>query len=102
VRTFTDLPVRHHRRGGTAGRSLLRAFRQRGQRDCLIGYHPLFAIVRSLNLMRTPPYVVGGLCYGAGFYQTVMRGEKPAVPPDYVQFLRREQLRRLLGIHPEI
>ena len=97
VRTFTDLPVHHYGRVGAVGRSVLRAFYDKGRREYVIGYHPVFGAVRSISRMRAAPFVVGGLSYAAGFYGAVLQRRKPAVPPEYVRFLRREQLRRLFG-----
>lgn len=97
VRTFTDLKVRHHRRVGTEGKGVLRSFYDMGRREQVIGYHPVFGLVRAISRMRASPFVLGGICYGAGFFIAKARGLKPAVPDDYVRFLQREQLGRLLG-----
>jgi poly-beta-1,6-N-acetyl-D-glucosamine synthase len=95
VRTFPEIAVRHHRRVGTEGKGALRAFYDMGRREHVIGYHPLFGLVRTLSRMRAVPWIIGGLCYGTGFFHAKLNGLKPAVPDDYVQFLRREQMNRL-------
>lgn len=100
VRTFPELVVRHHRRVGTQGRGVLQSCVDLGRREHVVGYHPLFGVFRAINRMRAEPYVVGGVCYAIGFYGARLRGLKPATPDEYVRFLRREQLRRLIGIKP--
>ncbi len=100
VQTFEDLTVHHHRRVGTEGRGVLQACRDLGRREYLVGYHPFFALFRAASRMRAAPIVIGGINYAIGFYGAPLRGMKPETPGDYVRFLRREQLRRLVGIRP--
>jgi len=97
VRTFPELEVRHHRRVGTEGKGVLRAFYDMGWREAVIGYHPLFEFVRAANRMRAAPYIIGGLMHFAGYVSARARREPIAVPKDFVRFLRQEQIQRLTG-----
>lgn len=96
VRTFEDLPVTHHRPTGSQGKSVFRARYDLGRHEFVIGYHPLFGLARAANKIREYPYVVGALCYFAGFFDSYRRRLPLAVPDEFTSFLRREQLGRLL------
>jgi len=95
VRTFLDIRVNHHRRVGTEGKGVLRSFFDMGRRECMLGYHPLFGIVRAVSRMRTEPWIVGGVSYALGFALTKLRRVEPSTPRDFVRFLQREQMSRL-------
>lgn len=97
VRTFPELEVHHHRRVGTEGKGVLRAFYDMGWREAVIGYLPVFEIVRIGSRMRAAPYIIGGLAHLTGYVSAHLRREPVAVPPDFVRFLRQEQWRRMTG-----
>ncbi len=45
--------------------------------------------------MVQPPYVIGGLLMIAGYVWAAIRREKRRMPPESVEFLRKEQMNRL-------
>ncbi|HRI12546.1 MAG TPA: glycosyltransferase family 2 protein [Verrucomicrobiota bacterium] len=95
VRTFSELVVRHHRRVGTAGRSVIRACFDLGRREGVIGYHPVFELLRSGNRLRTSPLVVGGLLHYIGYLFGRLSDRPAGIPDEYIRFLRREQWDRV-------
>jgi glycosyltransferase involved in cell wall biosynthesis len=95
TRTFRDLKVLHHRRMGANGGSAFRAFYNMGWRDAVIGYHPLFELVRVVSRMRATPVVLGGLSHLSGYLSAKVLRVPVALPVESVDFLRREQLERL-------
>ncbi len=96
--TFSELLVHHHRPTGVEGRGVLRSFFDLGRREALLGYHPLFEFLRSINRMLAPPIVLGGLVQFAGYTAAKLRGESPVLPKDCVAFLRSEQMRRIRAL----
>lgn len=95
VRSFETFVVHHHRCTGTANRTRLEASFRAGQRDYLIGYHPLFELARCFRRISRFRSVRYYLYLLAGyFWSAVQRKERP-VSQQFVKFLQREQLARL-------
>lgn len=95
TRTFTDTICFHHRVVGTAQGSRLRARFHLGQRDYLIGNHPLWQLFRCVYQMKKRPYVIRGLALTAGYVCAFLaRGARP-VSREFIAFRRREQMHRL-------
>lgn len=95
TRTFTDRICIHHRTMGTAQGGIIDARFRLGKKDYAIGNNPLWELVRSFYQMTKPPYVMGGMALGTGYFWSLFRGKKRAVSPELVAFTRREQIRRL-------
>lgn len=98
TRTFRDLEARHHRRVGRSGRGTLRSFYDMGWREAIIGYHPMFELVRVANRMRRSPFILGGLSHLGGYLAAKLSHEPVGLPVDSVEFLRHEQMDRLRGL----
>jgi hypothetical protein len=99
VWTIPGLPAFHHRPVGGAG-SLTWYFYREGLGDFSLGAHPLFELCKAVRRLPAKPYVIGALAELAGFVHAYCRGEKRAVSPEFVDFLRREQKARLRGLIP--
>jgi poly-beta-1,6-N-acetyl-D-glucosamine synthase len=99
VESFTDLVVFHHRPTGTAG-GLMKSLLRQGKMDYSLGYLPLFEVLRMAGRMSSKPYVLGALTRLAGFVGSYWRGDKRAVTPEFMEFLRSEQRSRLRGLLP--
>jgi poly-beta-1,6-N-acetyl-D-glucosamine synthase len=94
VESFADLKVFHHRPTGTAGGALPGFFRQ-GKMDYSLGTLPLFEFLKLLRRVRMKPYVIGSMVRLAGFLDSYWRGEKRAVPDDFVAYFQDEQRQRM-------
>ncbi len=94
VQSFSDLKVRHNRVIGTA-RSRLRYCYRQGFGDFALGSHPVFELVKLARRTFWKPYVLGALARLLGFLVAHIRGKR-MVPPEFVAFLRKEQMSRLL------
>lgn len=95
VAAYEQFIVHHHRCTGTANRSLFEASFRAGQRDYMIGYHPLFELARCLRRIFRFHSVRYYLVLLVGyFWSAVQRKERP-VPQQFVKFIQREQLTRL-------
>jgi glycosyltransferase involved in cell wall biosynthesis len=97
TRSFLEKSCIHHREIGTAASysGVIGAFRD-GRRDYSFGCDPLWQLSRCIyRLFLRRPFVFGGsLCF-AGFLWAMVTRAEIIVPPDFVQFRRAEERRRL-------
>jgi poly-beta-1,6-N-acetyl-D-glucosamine synthase len=95
TRTFTEKVCLHHRKMGTAQRSVSTSRFQLGIKDYVVGNHPLWELFRAAYQMTKPPLAFGGLTLGAGYLWALLRCVERPVSRDLIDFHRREQMRRL-------
>lgn len=94
VRSFTDLPVYHHRFTGSADHFLRNYFRQ-GKADYSLGTLPFFELARVLRRSLDISYGVGSLVRLAGFGYSYLSREPRPVSRSFVAYVRKEQAQRL-------
>ena len=100
TRSFPNLKVLHFRPTGTQGvRSLFRVRFKQGRSDYCLGYHPVFYFAMLIRRFREKPYFLGSLCRLGGFIHAWFTTKKKSVPDEFIHFLRREQIRRLLTLN---
>lgn len=95
TRTFTDKVCIHHRVMNTAEQGALKAKFRLGAKDYSFGNHPVWQLFRTFYQATKPPFVLGGLALGAGYFWSKFRGKEVSVSRDVVDFTRREQMQRL-------
>jgi poly-beta-1,6-N-acetyl-D-glucosamine synthase len=95
TRTFPEKPYVHHRQMGTATATLWMASFKVGRSDYLLGSHPVWEFARSIYQTTRPPILWGGSLRLAGFVWAMLSQREKQVPDDFVQFRRKEQMRRL-------
>jgi hypothetical protein len=66
-----------------------------GAKDYSIGGHPVWQICRAVYQVTKRPYVVGALMMLAGYLSASIRRIERPVSREFVEFHRREQMRRL-------
>jgi biofilm PGA synthesis N-glycosyltransferase PgaC len=101
VRSFSDLPVHHHRPTGGGDRRFRNLFRE-GRMDYSVGSYPPFEIFKLARRIRFKPYVLGSLVRLSGFLWCYwIRQERP-VSKEFIAFLRAQQ-KTALGrlFHPK-
>ncbi len=97
TRSFRELRVEHLRKTQTA-MGAKRGFVNLGVASYYCGYHPLYLLLRSIRACARPPYVVGGLSMLRGYLGGYWRGAPQVADRALIGFVRRHQLRRLLGL----
>lgn len=97
VRSFPDLPVRHHRPTGMADKWYRNCFRQ-GRMDFTVGSHPIFEIIKCIRRISDEPRLVGSLIRLSGFTWSYCTMEAREVPPEFIEFIREEQVRRVRSL----
>ena len=100
VESFPDINVYHYRATGTAVNNPIGVYLKAGIRDYLIGYHPLFLILRAVSRIHQKPYILGSLIWIYGYFQAHFKHYKRPVTTEFVRYLRAEQLMRLRS--PEV
>ncbi len=93
-RTFSDLPVIHHRRTGSADGPWKDSIKH-GLANYVAGYHPVFMIFKCIRRIFVKPYVIGatGILYGflKAYYNRMDRIQDEQL----IQYIRNEQIKRI-------
>ena len=100
TRTFNEKVCFHHRELGVGSGSpgkLPMCFHY-GRKAYLVGGHPLWEYSRGLFRMWQRPFIVGGLCFIAGYTCAALSRSQRAVSQDLIRFHRAEQMARLRGV----
>lgn len=95
TRTFPERVCIHHRRMNTQGQSAFQARFKMGAKDYSFGNHPVWELFRTAYQMTLPPYLLGGLALGMGYFHSMVQRTQKSVSPELVAFTRREQMLRL-------
>ena len=98
TKTFQERRFFHHRRMGGAKYGHWVGKLRDGQKDYLLGGHPLWEVFRCLYQMRKRPYFVGGFMIGCGYLWSGLRRKSRTMPDEMIRFRRRDQMRRLKEI----
>jgi biofilm PGA synthesis N-glycosyltransferase PgaC len=96
TRTFDDLRLVHQRPTGDALGVWNNAVKD-GESDYLVGYHPIFFWLKCLRLTLERPILLRGLGIAYGFVRGVARRSPRITDESLRRYLRRQQLRRLVG-----
>jgi biofilm PGA synthesis N-glycosyltransferase PgaC len=95
ARPIRDLIFVHDRPEGMAS-GLLASGVERGKGSYYMGYHPLFLIARACWRMVNPGLFADGIGLLAGYFSSMFRRSERIPDREFVRFLRRQQLRKLL------
>jgi poly-beta-1,6-N-acetyl-D-glucosamine synthase len=96
TRAFPDLHLIHHRRTSTAD-GIWAGLIKDGRADYVCGYHPLFMLSKCAVRTVRKPYVIGSIVLFYGFLSGYWKGIAQVDDRVTIEYLRREQLNRLLG-----
>jgi poly-beta-1,6-N-acetyl-D-glucosamine synthase len=92
VRSFPDLPVRHHRSTGGGDRVFRNLFRE-GRMDYSVGSDPLFEIFKLARRFLVKPYGLGSLVRLSGFLWGYWTREERPISDEFIAFIRNKQRR---------
>jgi len=95
TRTFIEKVCIHHREMNTAGQRVLKARFKLGAKDYSFGNHPVWELFRMLYQIVSPPFAIGGLALGAGYFWSMVQRKEVSVSHELVAFTRHEQMLRL-------
>lgn len=94
--SFPDIQLHHLRKTQTAS-GALRGFLNMGRVSFYVGYHPVYALVRSVRHFFSKPWGLGGLYMLFGFFEGYAKKASRIQDQELVSYLRRQQMNRLLG-----
>jgi hypothetical protein len=99
TQTFMEKICLHHRTVSSAHKNgfFLRLL-DIGRKDYVLGSHPWFEVFRSVYLMKSPPFVVGGIVIFCGYFSALIRREKKLIPLELLEIRQRDQLHRLRNV----
>jgi glycosyltransferase involved in cell wall biosynthesis len=93
--SFSECKLVHHKHTGHADGAWMNWVKN-GFANYVTGYHPVFMVLKCARRLFEKPYVICGTGLLVGFIRGYWR-RAPQVPdPALIQFLRREQMNRLL------
>jgi hypothetical protein len=95
TRTYPEKFCEHHRVMGSAKHNVFINGFKLGQKDYMLGRHPLWQLFRSVYQISRKPVIIGGVTLFAGYMWSMMRGLERPVSKELVAFQRREQMTRL-------
>jgi glycosyltransferase involved in cell wall biosynthesis len=98
VCSFPQKRFHHYRTLGTAGKSVLRASFQYGERAYYLGGSPVWHLFRCLYRIPKRPFLIGGLALLSGYVWAGIRRTRRPVSPEMIRFHRREQMQKLRTI----
>ncbi|MBN2106728.1 MAG: glycosyltransferase [Deltaproteobacteria bacterium] len=97
VQTFPEVKVLHHRRVAGAGGQLFKSRFKQGINFYLIGYHPVFIVLRVAYKINDPPFLISNLLRLFGYCWAYLHRYKRPVDKTLVAFIRQEQMEKLIS-----
>lgn len=94
--TLANLQVLHHRPTGKNDGTWGAGFKN-GRANYICGYHPLFMFLKCVRRISAKPYLVQSASLFCGFISGYFLGIRQVDDPTTISYLRRQQLRRLMG-----
>lgn len=94
TKNYRELIVLHLRQMGTE-KGIVWGKMKTGMGEHYYCSHPLFVIARCLYRMTERPYFIIGASIALGYMQALLRREPRINDPEFVKFLRADQLARL-------
>jgi poly-beta-1,6-N-acetyl-D-glucosamine synthase len=95
TRSLRHIVAHHHRPQGAAN-GVWDSRKAAGRAAYNIGYSPLFLAVRAIRLAWGWPPMVSGVALVTGYVQSALKKSPRRISPAQLQFVRRQQLRRVL------
>lgn len=92
--SFEDVIFYHLRHEGT-GTGLIKSSYEEGMCCHFMGYHPVFFMVRSLNMMLRFPFALRGIAMFAGYFVSIVKRKERLNDRQLITFLRKNQIKRL-------
>jgi len=96
TRSFPDLELVHHRVTGAADGTWVNLVKN-GRSDYICGYHPLFMLSKCLVRLPQKPFLVGSFALFYGYASGYFKGIPQVDDRKTIEYLRRQQIHRLLG-----
>jgi glycosyltransferase involved in cell wall biosynthesis len=96
-----DLAIKHLRQMGSSFKSIYHGRMRWGRGQFFMGTHPAYILASSIYRMAERPWVLGGLCIAAGYFQAAWQRRPRYEDPEFREHLHRWQfgeLKRMLSL----
>ena len=97
VQSFQEPIAHHYRCTGTAKRNIYQAAFRNGKKLYVIGYHPLFEVLKFLKTKGLKGILLHGIEL-LGYTYAALKRYDHQVPEDFVAYLHQEQMDRMKSI----
>ncbi len=96
VRSFPEIQTIHRGKLNLGKFAPLMRFYKEGKSEYMVGYHPLFEMLKFIKRLPDKPYFWGSLFRFCGYLLALLNPNiKTKTPAGFISFLRREQIQRL-------
>jgi len=92
--SFKELPILQLKATGSAD-GAWRNWVKNGRANYMVGYHPLFMLLKCVRRFFRKPLILASFGLGAGFLGGYFRRVPRVNDPQVIQYLRRQQMNRL-------
>lgn len=92
--TFADIELLHHKPAGSADGSWTNCVKN-GFANYLVGYHPLFMILKAVRRIFDPPYCIQAAGLLFGYFSGYVKGIPQIPDRQLISYLRKQQMRKL-------
>lgn len=93
---FKDIRILHHKPTGSADGSW-KNWVKNGRANYIVGYHPLFMLLKCLKRILMRPYGIGALGLGYGFISGYFKRIPQIEDRRLIDYLRHQQMRRIFN-----
>lgn len=93
--SFKELPILQLKPTGSAD-GAWRNWVKNGRANYIVGYHPLFMLLKCVRRFFRKPLMLASFALGAGFLGGYLRRVPRVNEPQVIRYLRRQQMNRLL------
>jgi hypothetical protein len=94
--TFKDVRAIQNKLTGSADGSW-KNWVKNGRANYIVGYHPLFMLLKCLKRICNRPYIIAPIGLGCGFISGYLKGIPQIEDRQLINYLRQQQIRRLLN-----
>ena len=100
VTCFSGYPVLHHRRTGSQFNrsSQYKAAFNHGMNNYVLGYHPLYMLVKSVKRALLSPVLIGSFCMLSGYLSGMIRRENRLMTKEGIAYFRKMQMKTIRKI----
>jgi poly-beta-1,6-N-acetyl-D-glucosamine synthase len=94
--SFPNIHVLHRRvTGSEEVKNTLFLKAREGFMDYSIGYSHFYHALKCINRIKEKPIIISFFARQLGYYWAAIKLRKPSVPPDFVEYARKEQMAKI-------
>lgn len=98
VQSFPEIEVLHHKNPKVVGKNLMKIKFHLGRMDYVCGELFIYTLARAISQLTSKPLVIGSCSRIAGYLYSKITRTPKQVPPSLKEFLKEEQLRKLIRL----